>query len=235
MLCSHSPRDLIMSQPETCTEKMKFRILDTRKMERCWVPLAVPFFSLWHFLRWHFWAFLRATFWSLWTKPETLAQGWELQPYSRSQFRGQSFGRTLCSHTSCNAIACWTWHEAHAEGVPAAGQGKAAITEPSGETPFIPWLSNPRELSQQVVLWSHGYVICWPSQDGGAVRSAGCPPRPICSPQGCSGSPGEGGELNVFLLQLSFKKNLPFHSCLSKMSANAKCPEPHMLYTREAP
>jgi len=46
----------------------------------------------------------------------------------------------------------------------------------------------------------------------------------------------KGGEkLHVLLLQLGFKENLPFHSCLSEMSANAKCPEPRMLYTREAP
>lgn len=75
------------------------------------------------------------------------------------------------------------------------------------------------------------------------LQGTGCPPhagdaRGPCLHHGCiPGRQGKGGgtQLNVFLLQLSFKENLPFHSCLSKMSANAKCPEPHMLYTREAP
>lgn len=59
---------------------------------------------------------------------------------------------------------------------------------------------------------------------------------PACTTAASRGDRERGGtQLNVFLLQLSFKENLPFHSCLSKMSANAKCPEPHMLYTREAP
>lgn len=82
----------------------------------------------------------------------------------------------------------------------------------------------------------------------GGRRGAGAAGHGVpSSRRGCSGSlpaprlhpgkTGKGGgtQLNVFLLQLSFKENLPFHSCLSKMSANAKCPEPHMLYTREAP
>lgn len=152
MLCSQGPGDLITSQSKTCTEKIKFRILDTQRWRDvgfCWLchfsasgisSDDISELSSWpHFDQFEQNLRLLHKVWNFGFTPDVGSEGRALEELS------------AVAPLRCHCMLSLA-QSTHREGVPAAGQAKAAVAEPSGETPFIPWLSNPRELSQQVIL-----------------------------------------------------------------------------------